>query len=370
MKSGATNPREARRPLSPAIAVGLWAALCVLLAAPAAAQKGGGRGLSFVDVPQVSRLVGSGGLHTVGGEPSPMMTFHNPAQTVDTTAESNLWIAVSPIGKGIVRASAAYSWRHRQLATFTAGLLWSGYGKFERYDANGINTGSFHANEFGVYLTMARRLAPWLTMGVTVKPLFGRYDDVATVGLALDYGALFSWRQGRLAAAFTLRNCGGTLKRPTEQSHRDPMPFSMAAAITYRPAKAPFRFFLTLRDLTQWKLATNQEHKLNFGDNLLRHILIGAELCPVKVFHANFGYDHRQRREATSSEAGGMAGFTWGVGVRLRRFAVDYSHLRYHVGGSLSSINVGIDLRKGNFGAPRRSRTVAEAVQEGPSGVL
>lgn len=342
----------------------LLTACLVLLSSGVLGQKGGGRALTFVDVPQVSRLVGSGGLHTVGGEPSPLMTFHNPAMTVDTVPDKKLWLSVSPIGAGMVRASAAYSWRVDNVATFTGGVLWSGYGSFDRMDVYGDNQGTFHANDWGIYLTAARRLAPWLTMGATFKPLFSKYDDQSMAALAIDYGADFGWKQGRLTAAFTLRNCGGVIKRPYSISHRDPLPFSMAIALSYRPLKAPFRFYLTLRDLTQWKLNMHEYGKLNGGDNFLRHLLIGVELCPVKVFHANFGYDHRQRREATASEAGGMAGFSWGVGLRISRFAIDYAHSRYHIAGSLNSINIGVDLRKGAF--PKRVKKPKSNVLDQP----
>lgn len=330
-----------------------WAAMSLIIAmssqliclADCAAQARMGAEMGFLDVPQVSRLVGSGGMHIAPGVSSSSLIFHNPSSVADSVG-GEISLSVMPVTEGIKYASAAYAFNVGGVGNFAAGLLYAGYGDFVRRDETGAEMGQFVANEGALYLSYAKTLAPWLRLGATFKPIYSKMADYTAFAIAMDMGATLSFVEGRLNVAVTVNNAGGVVKKYSEDEASRPLPIDVKAGLSYKPLHAPFRVLLTVKDLTQWDLSPKRDKSLNVGDNILRHTLIGLEFVPVRAFYVTMGYDHRRRRELTASDAGGMAGFAWGAGLHVAKIDIQYAHCRYHVSGSLNSITIATNWRR------------------------
>ncbi len=303
-----------------------------------------GAAMAFLDVPQATRLVGAGGMHATTGVSSPTMVFHNPASVADTIS-GTISLSIAPVTESIKYASAAYTHDVAHIGTFTAGIIYAGYGNFVGADDQGVETGTFTANEGALYLSMSKEMAPWLRLGATFKPIYSKMADYTSFALAMDFGADLTFADGRLKSALVIRNAGAVVKKYTSDATNRPLPIDVKLGFAYKASHAPFRFIVTLKDLTQWDLSVNNK-KLSAGDNILRHFLIGIEFTPVKAFYVNMGYDHRRRRELTDANAGGMAGFSWGAGLHVAKIDIQYSHSRYHAAGSLNSITLATNWRK------------------------
>ncbi len=299
--------------------------------------------MSFLDIPQSTRLVGLGGLHTLSATTSSNLIFHNPSAITDTTA-GEISLNITPLTQNIKYASAAYTHHVNQLGNFSIGLLYAGYGNFNKTDQNANNLGQFSANEAALYLSYARQLSPHLRLGATLKPIYSKMANQTAIALAIDMGATLSFANGRLNTALSINNAGALIKR--HDNNNAPLPFDIKTSISYKPQHAPFRILLTLKDITQWDLSPAHDKTLNPADNLLRHLLIGLEFIPVRAFYFSMGYDHRQRRELTNSDTGGMAGFAWGAGLNIAKINIQYAHARYHVAGSLNSITIATNWRR------------------------
>lgn len=308
------------------------------------AQTRSGAAMEFMDVPQVTRLSGSGGMHVASGATCPAMVFHNPACVADS-ASGIVGLTVAPVTEGIFYASTAYTYELQNIGTLTAGLLHANYGEFDRTDSEGAEMGTFSAHETALYLSLSRRLAPWLRLGATFKPAFSKMDDETAVALAMDFGANLTFADGRMNVGAVIRNAGALVKRYTPGDTRKSLPLDVKVTLAYKPEHAPFRFLLTAKDLTELDLTTSGQ-KIDVGDNILRHMLIGLEFVPMRAFYFSVGYDQRRRREMTDSEAGGMAGISWGVGLNVAKISIEYSHNRYHEAGSLNSIALSTNWRR------------------------
>lgn len=311
----------------------------------AKAQTRTGATMGFLDIPQSTRLVGIGGMHIAPGTSGSSLVFHNPSAVTDS-AGGDMSLNITPVTEGIKYASASYSHNVVGIGTIAAGLVYAGYGDFVRTDDTGAELGRFSANEGALYVGYARSLAPWLRLGASFKPIFSKVADYTSFALAMDMGAMFSFAQGRLNASVVVRNAGGVVKRYSADDTAKPLPLDVKVGLSYKPEHAPFRLFLTLKDLTQWDLSPRRDKSLNTGDNILRHTLVGLEFIPVRAFYASVGYDHRRRREMVDTDAGGMAGISWGMGLHVAKIDIQYAHSRYHAAGSLNSITLATNWRR------------------------
>ncbi len=300
--------------------------------------------MQFLDVPQLSRLVSTGGLHATSPVATAAGTFHNPAVVSDSISGS-VDLGIAPVADGIKYISAATAHNVKGLGTFALGIQFAGYGDFVRTDEEGNELGSFGARETAFYLTYCRRMAPCLMLGATLKPMFSTMDNETAIGLALDIGADISGADGRLKAGLVFRNAGGIIKNYSGDESHSKIPFDIRTTVCYKAENAPFRILFTLKDLTKWDLRTSSK-KLNGVDNFFRHTIWGLEFTPVKSFYFGLGYDQRRRRELRSSQTGGMAGISWGLGLKISNIEVQYAHNRYHVAGSLNSITLSTNWRR------------------------
>ncbi len=326
-----------------AVAVCVAAAFAATTAAKAQTRTGATMG--FLDIPQATRLVGTGGMHVASGTGGSSLVFHNPSAVADS-AGGDISLNITPVTDGIKYVSASYSHNADGVGTFSAGLTYAGYGDFVRTDDTGAELGLFSANEGALYIGYARPLAPWLRLGASFKPIFSKLADYTSFALAMDMGATFLFAQGRLNTSVVVRNAGGIVKRYSADSSAKPLPLDVKIGLCYKPEHAPFRLFLTLKDLTQWDLSPRRDKSLDAGDNILRHTLVGLEFVPVRAFYASVGYDHRRRREMADAEAGAMAGLSWGLGLHVAKIDIQYAHSRYHAAGSLNSITMATNWKR------------------------
>ena len=120
--------------------------------------------------------------------------------------------------------------------------------------------------------------------------------------------------------------------------------------MSYKLAKAPFRFFLAATELQHWDLRyedpnnptmtvdpfTGEVKKEGwfdgFFDNLMRHTQFGVELNLGRAFFARVGYSYRQTAEMSAIDAINFSGLSFGFGLRTKKLEFSYAHRNYHLG--------------------------------------
>ena len=103
------------------------------------------------------------------------------------------------------------------------------------------------------------------------------------------------------------------------------LPFEMQAGIAIKLRHLPVTISVLYNNIEKWDLAyydslapgnqvdpiTGQTKKKtdieNFGDELMRHIVIGAELTIAKAFSLRLGYNYRQRQEMKLTDRTALA---------------------------------------------------------------
>lgn len=318
----------------------------LLLGFVSSAQSRSGNLYEFLDLPSTSRSTATGGNHAVLGVDEPGFMFQNPAAIRDTLSGS-IGINATPMPAGMVYGSAVYATKIKNISgMFAVGVQYMNYGSFDWTDEEGDELGHFKAQDVAVYLTYARSFTSRFTLAATLKPIFSRLHDYGSFGLAMDMGATYRSESDRLRAGIVIRNLGTQVKRYDADEHDENLNTDMRIGVTLRPEHAPFRLSFTLKDIFHWDLSYDRLHKISFGDNLMRHLLVGLEFVPVQNFYIGMGYNQRVRKENRDSSTGGAAGLSVGCGFRVARIDIGYARAKYHLAGSANSITISTNINR------------------------
>jgi hypothetical protein len=66
-------------------------------------------------------------------------------------------------------------------------------------------------------------------------------------------------------------------------------------------------------------------------------------------FKLRMAYNHRSRMEFGTVGVGGLNGFSFGFGLKIKRFSFDFGRSIYHLGGGLTHIGITTQLKKNIF---------------------
>ncbi len=160
-----------------------------------------------------------------------------------------------------------------------------------------------------------------------------------------------------------MRNLGSQIK-PYYGNNYEPLPFDLQIGMSKKLAYAPFRISLLAQHLQKPNLnytvpendnildfeandnPSFETVMLSYTDMAIRHIVLGVEFMPVKVFTVNAGYNHQRRQELKLTNKAAFAGFSWGVNINLQKFYISYGRATYHLAGASNNFSVGINFNK------------------------
>ncbi len=333
----------------------LYIALMAAMVQTISAQRGGESTFDFLNLTNSARVAALGGANVSIADNDMNMAYHNPAllqREMDNTLVLNFVPYMSSINYGYV----GYAKHFENLGTFSFGVHNIKYGDFNRTNDIGEDMGIANAAEYSFNFTYARQLSPMLSMGLTAKPIYSKFDVYTSFGLAADFGINYHNPLSQFSMGIVLKNVGSQITSYNDL--QEGMPSDLQIGISQKLAHAPFRFSLTAQNLLNWDLtykpydAENangsslgtEEDKSGFGDKLMRHMVVGVEFMPTKSFHIDFGYNHRRRKELGYPERLSTAGFSWGFGFKVYKFLFSYGSARYHLGGSSNHFSIATNL--------------------------
>ena len=328
------------------------------------AQVGGTATYSFLDLTPSAQVAALGGkINAVTGS-DPSLAFYNPG-LLDSAANRNLSLSFVNLFAGVNFGYAAYSRSYHGIGSFAAGVHYINYGKFIGADENGLLTGDFTAAEYAFNFTYSRTLS-WLdsslVIGCNVKPLLSVFESYTSYGLLADLGITYRRPDNLFTAALVFRNMGGQIT-PYSNGGREQVPFEIQLGLSQKLQEAPFRFSLVVQHLERLKLGYNKinpnpapgqtsirEEDLKKGfdlilDETLRHLLIGVECFPFKALTLRAGYNYNRRQDMKVDARTGMTGFSFGLGVQLQRFSINYARSMWHLAGASDHFSISVNLQ-------------------------
>lgn len=332
----------------------------ILLSLATVAQIGGRAIYSFLELPVPARTAALGG-NLIGVKDDDInLSFQNPA-LLNPSMNNQLSFSYINYIADVNYSYVAYARSFEKIGHFSAGLQNVGYGKFQEADEYGQITGTFKASDMCLNLSYARDIDSLWTYGATLKTIYSNYYKYTSVGNAIDAGLTYFNKRRQFTFSAVLKNFGYQWKTYTGNA-REKLPFDFQAGISKKVAKAPFRILMAYENLNKWDLTysdpNNPEQtedpfthetikKSKFrtgGDKLLRHIVVGTEIIITKNFNLRVGYNYKRQKEMSLPDKKGLAGFSFGLGMKVSKFQISYGFAKYHVAGNSSHITITTNL--------------------------
>jgi hypothetical protein len=319
------------------------------------AQIGGKQLFGFMNMPVTARnmALGSNFISTIDDDAGTI--WNNPAAA--NSKMHNHFIGsynnfISDINGGF----GAYVRHFDKLGTFGLSIMYLDYGTFDGYTPSGISTGTFSAQDQCVNFSYGKQLKNNFRAGANLKYIYSVYESYVSNGLAVDLSAIYEDTANNLLFTAYTRNLGyqTIVYNSTERKN---LPFEMAVSISKRLDHLPLRYHLIFQNLQKPDMRYNitetglkdefgnpQIKQMTMGDNILRHIALGGELNLSKHFVLRFGYNHQKRKEMTQEQKRGVAGFSWGLGFRIKKLHLSYGSASYFPGFNSNQFSISANL--------------------------
>ena len=331
-------------------------ALLVLPLCSLNAQIGGNSVYSFLNLVPSARISAQGSHAIANPEEDLNFALYNPA-LLREEMNGHLTFSLVDFVAGISHGDINYAHHFEGVGTFYGGLKYVNYGEFDRANVIGVREGTFTAGDYAFNLGYGYTLDSNWSFGGSLKTIYSSYDSYESYGTALDIAANYQIPSKRFVFALLARNIGFQYSAFSEG--RENIPFELQFGISNRFEHLPLRWQLTFVDLNDWELRYRDPNAVtvdqftgqvndNFPtvwNNILRHVVVGMEFTPTKNFNLQFGYNFRKRQELNLDTRRTSAGFSFGIGLKISKFRINYGRNFYHVSGNANHFTIRTDLQ-------------------------
>ncbi len=321
------------------------------------AQIGGTQTFDYLNLATNTRMIGLGEINVSSSDKDVAMFSANPALLTDSV---NQYLAANyfSLNAGIANSQVNYARKLGKKGMWGISAQQLSYGEFDSYDLSGNYLGTFNANDFALGISHSRKSGVF-SFGGTVKFAQSLIENYSANGLFVTLGGAFIHPEADLKVGLVLQNIGFAFSNYTAEQEFA-MPFDARLGITFKPDRMPLRFSVTAHRLTEFlniayddpnqvneidAFGEEIENKISFADKLARHFVFGGEFVFSKNLNFRLGYNFLNRRELQVETRRAMAGFSYGLMVRIKRFEIAYSRTIRHIASGASAFSLTVNTQ-------------------------
>lgn len=327
-------------------------------------QLGGRATYEFLNLAPSARVSALGGNLITVRDDDVNLAYANPAM-LNAQVHQQLAFNHNFHFGGISNGYAAYG-HHLQKPEISlhAGIQYVNYGTFDLTNDRGEIEGQFKASEYALVLGGAKMVDERVALGANLKMISSQLESYTSLGFTSDLAAMYLDTAKSLVISLVFRNVGSQVQTYREANF-EPLPFDLQIGLSKKLKYLPFRFSVIYHHLDRWNVIyddPNQENNsINFGDintersptsiwidNFFRHLVFNGEFLLGKKenFRLRLGYNHFLRKELSVENFRSLAGFSFGLGVKINRFRLDYGRTNYHLAGGINHLSISTNLRE------------------------
>ena len=319
-------------------------------------QLAGESTYQFLNISTSPRQLALGGKTITNYDYDVSQVIYNPS-VINSEMDNNFSLNFFNYFADITYGSAAYAYTlDNRGNTLHFGLSYINYGNFEGYNEIGDPTNDFTGNEAALSVGYANKFKDIpIYYGVNVKIITSKFEQYNSLGLASDIGFYYKNDKLLLDIGLVFRNIGAQIK--SYDNVHEKLPFEVDLGISQLVENAPIRWHITLENIQKWPIGLSNpsrliidldgnvnEEKVSFMNDLLRHVIVGAELFPKSIFNLQLGYSFRRGEELRIVDQKNFSGLSFGFGIKFNKLRFNYSHARYSSASNISFLGLQIDL--------------------------
>jgi hypothetical protein len=246
--------------------------------------------------------------------------YYNPAGLANVPARTGAFGYLNHV-LDIQSFFAAYAHPHAR-GSYGVAVNYTNYGEFTRTNEFGEENGSFGANTLVAYLSYSQLRAEKLLLGVNLKLIRAQLDQFTADGVAVDLGFIY---QSTIMSNLTF--AGGIFNLGKERSAfiktKERLPLNFQIGVSKKLAHLPLLYSLTL---------------LKYQEEDFR-LRAGGEFTLSKGLTFRLGYDTVGSDQKVGTDADRFAGMSFGLGMVIHDYMLDYSLSSFGEVGSLNRLS-------------------------------
>lgn len=259
----------------------------------------------------------------VADNTDPNIIFYNPAGIA--TIE-NIPISFSFLKhlSDINSVSLSSTFAIKGLGKFASALQYVNYGNFVERDEAGNELGSFNPSDLAFTVAYANSFSENIYYGASIKLINSTIAEKSSFGIAGDVGIQYLLPEHGWNIGLSLLNMGSQITYFNDLS--EDLPFSIQLGATKKLTHMPLQLFFALTRL-------NDEDRIKYFN-------LGAEFTLSKIIQLRFGYDNMKRVDYKIASTSALGGFSFGLGIDVSDYDVDYTFSSMGSIGALHRIGV------------------------------
>lgn len=329
--------------------------LILLINIQSSAQNGGNSAYEFLTLTNSARIAAMGGNFLAVNDNDITLTQANPS-LINASMHNSLSLGFVDYYSDINYGFAMYGRNFAKAGSFVGSMQYISYGDFSLTNDQGEEQGTFNAGEYAFNIGWGRSLDTVFRIGANAKMILSNLESYNSLGVAVDVAGSYI-PDDKTCISLLFRNIGRQITTYASNGV-EPLPFEIQLGVSRRLEHLPFRVSALLTHLEKWDLtydAPDDQSSLtgesstrsgigDFADKAFRHVVIGGEFMPAKFMSIRLGYNYQRRQEMAVASRTGMVGFSWGLGLKVSKFGINYSRSRYHLAGSPNYITITTNL--------------------------
>ena len=307
-------------------------------------QTGGQHAYQFLNSVSTARVAALGGNLIAVKDKDVDLGFYNPSLLNKEMGGQLSFTFVNYFANSNF-TYAGYAHHIDDLGTFAVTIQHLSYGKFKETNNIGNVIGEFKASETNITFGYGREVSEVFSVGANLKTIFSSLERYSSFGMAIDVAGTYHNKETGFSAAGVIKNTGYQFSTYYDNAERNGLPFEVQLALAYKLKHAPIRFSVAGENLQTWDLTyadpnaqtvldplTGEKvtpEKPSFGDKLMRHVVVGAEILITEHFNIRLGFNYKRRQELKVAVRPGMGGMSLGFGMRVKNLHLSYGFAAY-----------------------------------------
>lgn len=262
----------------------------------------------------------------------PNVLFYNPASLVTLERPAGSASFVKHL-LDVNAGSLSYAQSFANVGTFAAGISFIDYGSFDETDESMNVIGSFGARDLSLTAGWGIMIEENLSAGGSLEFIHSSISGFRSSAIAVGAGVLYQIPSEQITLGLSIRHLGTQFD--TYAGVRENLPLDITLGVTKQPEHLPVLLNLNFHKLN--------ESQSSFFDRLSA-FSFGAEFLMSESVRLRVGYSNEQRRELKLGTTSGLAGFSFGGGILVQEYIIDYALNSYGKIGSIHRISVGMNF--------------------------